>query len=67
MTSGGRGFWIAHRPTPGLPEDLVGVALLLASPASNFITGQTIAIDGIPGRRVVGYLSDRRAPARPRK
>ncbi len=48
-----RRTWILDRTPakrPGLPEDLVGVALLLASPASNFITGQTIAIDG-------GYLA----------
>lgn len=34
----------AHRP--GTPADLVGTALLLASPASAYITGQLIAIDG---------------------
>ena len=34
----------AHRP--GTPDDLVGTALLLASPASAYITGQLIAIDG---------------------
>ena len=34
----------AHRP--GTPEDLLGVALLLASPASAYLTGQLIAIDG---------------------
>ncbi|MCX6365580.1 MAG: glucose 1-dehydrogenase [Armatimonadetes bacterium] len=34
----------AHRP--GTPEDLLGVALLLASPASSYLTGQLIAIDG---------------------
>ncbi len=34
----------AHRP--GTPHDLVGTALLLASPASAYITGQLIAIDG---------------------
>lgn len=31
---------------PGLPEDLIGLALLLASPASDYITGQTITADG---------------------
>lgn len=31
---------------PGKPEDLVGLALLLASPASSYITGQTIMVDG---------------------
>jgi NAD(P)-dependent dehydrogenase (short-subunit alcohol dehydrogenase family) len=30
----------------GTPEDLVGVALLLASRASDYITGQTIVVDG---------------------
>jgi NAD(P)-dependent dehydrogenase (short-subunit alcohol dehydrogenase family) len=30
----------------GQPSDHVGVAILLASPASDFITGQTIFVDG---------------------
>jgi len=30
----------------GLPEDLIGALLFLASSASNFMTGQTIAVDG---------------------
>ncbi len=30
----------------GQPEDLVGAALYLASPAASFITGQTLLIDG---------------------
>jgi NAD(P)-dependent dehydrogenase (short-subunit alcohol dehydrogenase family) len=30
----------------GAPEDLAGTALLLASPAGAFITGQTIVVDG---------------------
>ena len=34
----------AHRP--GRPDDLIGTALLLASPASDYLTGQVIAIDG---------------------
>ncbi len=34
----------------GLPEDLNGMALLLASPASSYITGQIFAVDG-------GYLA----------
>jgi NAD(P)-dependent dehydrogenase (short-subunit alcohol dehydrogenase family) len=31
---------------PGLPQDLAGAALLLASDASDYITGQTIVVDG---------------------
>src|SRR6185436_13446091 len=31
---------------PELPQDLVGTLLYLASPASNFLTGQTIVVDG---------------------
>lgn len=31
---------------PQLPDDLVGALLFLASPASDFVTGQTIAVDG---------------------
>jgi 2-deoxy-D-gluconate 3-dehydrogenase len=30
----------------GEPEDLIGALLFLASPASDFITGQTIVVDG---------------------
>lgn len=30
----------------GVPQDLVGVMLFLASPASSFTTGQSIAVDG---------------------
>ncbi len=30
----------------GVPEDLVGAAVFLASEASNFVTGQTIYVDG---------------------
>ena len=30
----------------GQPEDIAGAALLLASPAGAFITGQTIVVDG---------------------
>jgi hypothetical protein len=31
---------------PGHPAELVGAALLLASPAGSFISGQTIYVDG---------------------
>ena len=30
----------------GEPDDVAGVMLFLASPASDFITGQTISVDG---------------------
>jgi gluconate 5-dehydrogenase len=47
----GRGFdqWVRTR-TPagrwGNPEELVGAALFLASPASDFVNGQVIYVDG---------------------
>ena len=31
---------------PGVPEDLQGTAVFLASDASSYITGQTILVDG---------------------
>ena len=31
---------------PGEPEEIVGLAIFLASPASNYITGESIVIDG---------------------
>jgi NAD(P)-dependent dehydrogenase (short-subunit alcohol dehydrogenase family) len=41
--------WVADR-TParrlGLPSDLVGAAIFLASAASDFVTGQVLAVDG---------------------
>jgi len=41
--------WVLER-TPlgrwGLPEDLAGVAVFLASAASNFVTGQVLYVDG---------------------
>jgi 3-oxoacyl-[acyl-carrier protein] reductase len=33
-------------PSPATPEDLLGLAMFLASPASAFVTGQTIAANG---------------------
>ncbi len=45
--------WLLERipaRRPGEPEELVGAALLLASPASSYMTGQTIIVDG-------GYLA----------
>jgi NAD(P)-dependent dehydrogenase (short-subunit alcohol dehydrogenase family) len=30
----------------GEPDEIAGAAVFLASPAGNFITGQTIVIDG---------------------
>jgi NAD(P)-dependent dehydrogenase (short-subunit alcohol dehydrogenase family) len=31
---------------PGLPEEVAGAAVFLASPAAGFITGQTLVVDG---------------------
>ena len=41
--------WILQRVParrPGTPQDLVGTALWLCSPASDFVTGQIVAVDG---------------------
>jgi NAD(P)-dependent dehydrogenase (short-subunit alcohol dehydrogenase family) len=41
--------WVLSRTPmrrPGLPDELAGAALLFASNASNFITGQTLWVDG---------------------
>jgi len=41
--------WILSRipcGRPGIPEDLAGTAIFLSSPASDYITGQTIIVDG---------------------
>jgi gluconate 5-dehydrogenase len=44
-----RAEWLRSRIAlrrPGEPEDLIGAALLLAGPASNYITGTTITVEG---------------------
>lgn len=44
-----RSAWILERTPmrrPGQPDELAGAALLFASPASSFITGQTLFVDG---------------------
>ncbi len=48
LAGGFRKKIIARTPLKrmGRPEDLVGAVIYLASEASNFVTGQTIAIDG---------------------
>jgi NAD(P)-dependent dehydrogenase (short-subunit alcohol dehydrogenase family) len=33
-------------PNPGTPQDIAGAAIFLASPASDYITGQVIFVDG---------------------
>jgi 3-oxoacyl-[acyl-carrier protein] reductase len=49
---GGVGKWVDDHvsrqciPHPGYPEDLVGPLLFLASDASDFMTGQTMLVDG---------------------
>ena len=52
-------FEWAQRETPagrlGQPEDVVGLAVFLSSPASDFVTGQTIFVDG-------GFLAGRKTP-----
>jgi 2-deoxy-D-gluconate 3-dehydrogenase len=48
-----RSKWILDRTParrPGTPEDLVGAAIFLSAPASDFVTGVTIPVDG-------GFLS----------
>ena len=45
----GRAKWFRTRipqRRPGLPQELVGAVLLLASPAGSYISGQTIIVDG---------------------
>jgi NAD(P)-dependent dehydrogenase (short-subunit alcohol dehydrogenase family) len=45
--------WLVQRipaGRPGTPDELIGAALLLAGPASSYITGQILNVDG-------GYLA----------
>jgi NAD(P)-dependent dehydrogenase (short-subunit alcohol dehydrogenase family) len=44
--------------TLGTPEDVAPLAVFLAAPGSNYITGQVIAVDG-------GYSTTARWPFRP--
>ena len=37
---------VQARPSPGTAEDIAPLAVLLSGPGSNYITGQTINIDG---------------------
>lgn len=44
-----KAHWLRSRipaRRPGLPDELVGVVLLLAGPASSYLTGQTLVVDG---------------------
>ncbi len=44
-----RGPWIMSRipaERRGIPEDLTGAAVFLASPAASYVTGQILAVDG---------------------
>ncbi len=40
------GQWNTPQRRLGQPEDMVGTALFLAAPASSFVTGQTLYVDG---------------------
>lgn len=54
-----RNQWLTERiplRRPGLPEELVGMALLLASEAGSYITGQLINVDG--GYNIGGWWKE---------
>jgi NAD(P)-dependent dehydrogenase (short-subunit alcohol dehydrogenase family) len=45
----GKRHWMLERipaRRPGVPDDLVGLALALVGPAADYITGQTVTVDG---------------------
>jgi 3-oxoacyl-[acyl-carrier protein] reductase len=50
-TAAGRQAAVARTPLgrEGMPEDIAGAALFLASPAASFITGETIEVNGGQG------------------
>ncbi len=49
---------VQANPRPGTPEDVAGLAVYLASRASDYVTGQSIAVDG-------GYSTTRVWPFEP--
>lgn len=49
---------VQSNPQAGTPEDIAGLAVFLAAPASNYVTGQCIASDG-------GYTTTARWPFEP--
>ena len=46
VTGGAQGLGKAYAKRHEVPEDLTGTVLFLASDESDFITGQTIVVDG---------------------